>query len=182
MFPVFQVKKRGTSGTDVLGSVTRTTQGRENWVSDGCVGFLKAGAHLIYGRWHRRVGFWLFAPVSPHQVDDILARSEWEILDGYWGERAQIVLDEASRWHKTHFQASDAIGAAGVMRREATDDDWDSEMIKHGWDHEHCAICWEKLGRSGQLEGYLSTQSVWVCEQCYVNFVEPRSLEFIPSV
>jgi hypothetical protein len=55
------------------------------------------------------------------------------------------------------------------------------ELVKAGWDHEHCAICWQTLGLGGQPEAYVSDHGTWVCEQCYVNFVERRSLDFIPS-
>jgi hypothetical protein len=56
-----------------------------------------------------------------------------------------------------------------------------AELVESGWDHEHCAICWETLGPGGQAEGYVSGQRTWVCERCYLNFVERRSLDFIPS-
>lgn len=57
-----------------------------------------------------------------------------------------------------------------------------AQVVKAGWDHEHCAICWETLGPGGQPEGYVISQRIWVCERCYVNFVERRSLDFIQSV
>ena len=189
IFPAFHLQRSSVlEATAVVGSVTRTTHGRENWVGDGWFGFLKAGDQLIPGRWHRREDSWAFAPDNVGDLDAIRARPEWEVLDGYWGERAEIVLDQARQWHKAAFQPTNAIrfeGPAGTWVREASDSDTTGgEIIKAGWDHEHCAICWETLGPGGQSYGYVSAQGArrtWVCEQCYVHFVQRGSLDFIPS-
>jgi len=56
------------------------------------------------------------------------------------------------------------------------------ELVEGGWDHEHCAICWEAIGPVDQVEGYFSAPDTWVCERCYVDYVARRSLEFIQNV
>jgi hypothetical protein len=206
MFPVFRVAEGGAGGqAGVVGTVTRTTHGRENWIGDEWIGFLKAGAKLVAGRWHRRGDLWQFAPESQDDLDAILAQSEWEVLDGYWGERAEVVLDQTRQWDRARFRPTDAIriqGPGGVWLRPvirtdedpattvarafpagATSDGGDTsgaEVVEAGWDHEHCTICWETLGPGGQADGFVSKRT-WVCERCYVDFVEQRSLAFIPS-
>jgi hypothetical protein len=207
MLPVFHLREKDVGGTTgVVGIVTRTTHGREDWVGDGWIGFLKAGPRLIAGRWHRRGDLWEFAPEDADDLNLISAQPKWEVLDGYWGERAGIVLDQTRRWDKARFEPRDAIqfrGPSGIWLKPASGTDDDSpklarafpgetasaaadasgtEVIKAGWDHEHCAICWETLGPGGQAEGYVSAEQTWVCERCYVDFVERRSLDFIPSV
>ena len=207
LFPAFHVRERSVGAkAGVLGTVTRTSQGREDWIGDGWIGCLKAGAKLVFGRWHRRGDLWEFAPEGSDEVDEVVAQREWEVLDGYWGERAEIVLDQTRRWDRARFEPTDAIrlqGPAGVWLKPVTGDDegtpttsagafpagataggseiGGAEVVESGWDHEHCAICWETLGPRGQPEGYVSGQRTWVCERCYLNFVERRSLDFIPS-
>ena len=186
MFPVFSVREGGAGErAGVIGAVTRTTHGQENWVGDGWVGFLRAGAKVIAGRWHQRADLWAFVPENSDDVAAIRARTEWEVFDGYWGERAEIVLDHTRQWHKAHFQPTDAVrlhGPDGVWLRQAIDtDNAGGEVVKDGWDHEHCAIRGETLGPAGQPEGYVSAQRIWVCESCYLSFVERGSLDFIPS-
>jgi hypothetical protein len=206
MFPIFRVIEGGETDDSVVGTVTRTTHGSETWVGDGWIAILKGGVELIRGRWHRKGDLWEFAPKHPNDRDAICAQREWEVLDSYWGERAEIVLDETRQWDKARFRPTDAIriqGPAGAWitplsgideappvrpsrlfppnTASTIDDTWHAEAVEAGWDHEHCAICWETLGPDAQAEGYVSEPRTWVCEQCYNQFVERRSLEFIPS-
>lgn len=206
-FPAFQPRERSVgSEPGVRGTVTRTTQGRENWVGDGCIGCLKAATKLVFGRWYRRDESWEFVPDESDEIDAIVAQREWEVLDGYWGKRAEIVLDQDRRWIRARFETTHAVrlqGSTGALTPLSADDGspatlpaigfpagattggsetGDAEVLGSGWDHEHCAICWEKVGHDGQAEGYVSGQRTWVCERCYRDFVESRSLGFIPSV
>jgi hypothetical protein len=55
-----------------------------------------------------------------------VAQRDWEVLDGYWGERAEIVLDQDRRWVRARFEPTDAVrlqGTAGVWLRPVSDDD-----------------------------------------------------------
>jgi hypothetical protein len=201
MFPLFRVEGagRGDAG-GVVGTVTRTTHGRESWIGDGAVGYLKIGSRMVEGRWHARGASWEFVPDAPDLMEVVLAHPESEAFDGYWGERAELVLDETRRWSKATFQPTSAMrmhGPGVVLFRPddatslaaipavggASVDSQTSgaEVIPGGWDHEHCAICWETIGAGGQAEGYVSNQRTWVCSPCYGAFVELRSLDFIPS-
>jgi len=155
------------------------------------------GGKLVRGRWHHGGGdLWKFEPDDRNQLNAIQATPEWEILDGYWGERAEIVLDATRRWDKVPFQPRDAIRIHGVTDTdedsptrarefsgaESADDTRCAEVVEGSWDHEHCVICSETLGTGGQSDGYVSSQQTWVCERCYIDFVMRRSLDFIPSV
>jgi hypothetical protein len=156
---------------------------RTGSIGDGWIGCLKTGAKLVFGRWHRRDDLWEFAPEESGEVDAVVTQREWEVLDGYWGERAQIVLDENRRWVRARFEPTDAIrlkGPAGVWLRPVAEADEGmattsarafpagtrtgggdagaAEVVESAWDHEHCAICWETLGPGGQAEGYVSGQ------------------------
>jgi hypothetical protein len=154
MFPVFRVAPG--EGSDIAsGTVTRTTQGDETWIADRWLGYLKAGDEMIAGRWYQEGDHWKFAPADRKDLERIHARPEWDVLDGYWGERAKLVLDRTVPWRKA--------------------------CVSEEHNHEHCAIDSEKLGVGGQPEGYVNAQEIWVCEQCFRKFVEPGSLDFIPG-
>src|SRR5207302_34276 len=76
--------------------------------------------------WHQRGELWEFAPDNPDDLATIRARPDWDVLDGYWGERAELVLDQTRRWDKTRVQPTDAIrvqGPTGVWLRPITDTD-----------------------------------------------------------
>lgn len=184
MVPVFRVSDVDPGETSrVLGAVTRTTYGRETWVGDGWIGFLRGGATVIAGCWLQRIDLWVFVPDNPDDVEPIRARIEWEVFDGYWGERVEIVLDSTRQWHKARFQPTGAVrfrGPDGVWLGEVADSD-NEGLVKDGWDHEHCAICWKTIALTSQPEGYVSEQGNWVCESCYTSFVEPGSLAFMPG-
>src|SRR5262245_52679649 len=119
MLPLFRVEGAalGEAG-GVVGTVTRTTHGGQSWIGDGWIGFLKMGATMVAGRWHSRGNSWEFVPDEAELVKAILAHPEAEVLDGYWGERAELVLDETLSWSRATFQPTDAIryrGPDGVL-------------------------------------------------------------------
>ncbi len=164
MFPQFKLSRSTAEGIE--GHVSRTTQGSETWIGDGHIGYLRTESTLIEGRWKLRGECWIFAPKNDADRAKIASRSSWEILDGYWGERAELVLNEKLKWEKIPFEPRDAVRG--------------SEVIKGGWDHEHCAVCWEKIGAYGQASGFVSASNIWICEQCHGKYVSVRSLSFVP--
>jgi len=100
------------------------------------------------------------------RVDDagaaarIVAASPWWMLDGYWGDRAEIVLDDHHPWSHERFPASR--------------------------DHDHCAICDAKIGRYGRPDGYRRRDrghddATWICPECRERWVVPGSLGFVPG-
>jgi hypothetical protein len=197
MLPLFRVEGTGLGEAGgIIGTVTRTTHGRESWIGDRWIGYLVMGTRLVAGRWHARGNNWEFVPDDLNLVEGVLAHPESEVLDGYWGERAELVLDETSSWIKARFQPTDAVrthGPGGVLLRpddssppatgeaNAGSETSAAEVVPDGWDHEHCAICWEKIGAGGQVDGYVNPERAWVCVRCYLDFVEPRSLNFVPA-
>lgn len=141
----------------------------------------------------RRSG-WEFVPDDRDAVTAILAQPHWEVLDSYWGERAELVLDETREWSRASFEPRAAVqfSSPGGRIRGALDlatlralsgpsRPEDLEVVPDGWDHEHCELCWEKIGLGGQAQGYVSRNANWVCASCYTAFIEPRSLSFIPE-
>ncbi len=149
-FPRFHIV-RSDSG-EILGSVTATTFGNEKWVSDGCVGYLMADMKPVSGRCHVQGDFWAFVPDDHCAIQVLRPDTECVVLDGYWGERAELGLDPDRIWQKARYEG----------------------------DHDHCAVCWETLGPVDRSDGYVSEDATWICCRCYDAFVQQRSLDFIP--
>jgi hypothetical protein len=151
LFPRYHIIR--ADANEVFGSVTATTYGSETWVGDEWLGCLMGKDRFIFGRWHERGDSWGFVPDDTSVIEMLRPNTEWGILDGHWGERAELVLDATSKWQKALYEESD---------------------------HDHCAICWETLGQGGQPQGYVTQDATWICSGCYESFVQKRSLEFIP--
>lgn len=123
-----------------------------------------------------------FLPDDPAATGCLRVGQSYPYLDGYWGERAELVLGAARTWCETAFQPADAVRFKtphGEFWRRASDvEPADGTLISEGWDHEHCSICWEKIGCFGQASGFLSEDD-WVCGECFRQFVSPKSIAFV---
>jgi hypothetical protein len=71
------------------------------------------------------------------------AGGSYPYLEGYWGERAELVLDEDQTWREADYRPRDTTRIGGGV-------------IPGGWHHEHCSICWERIGVGGQPSGFVS--------------------------
>lgn len=108
-------------------------------------------------------------------------------LDGYWpASVVRLIASPETRWVHRRFEASDAVAyvkqglrcwckaslgrSAGRAR---------GEIIKGGWDHEHCEICNRKIGESGEPFGYVDSQDHWLCEKCYAQYAEQHDISFV---
>lgn len=155
LFPVFRIiaGAEPASASGLLGVVSSTQLGGETWVGDGCLGYLKCGNSLVLGRWHRRGERWEFVPGRLEHLAPLRGVTEFEVLDGYWGERAELVLDRALAW---------------------THDEWSTEG-----DHDHCAVCWAAISRTENRGHFVSSSRQRICEPCHRDYVSTRSLGFV---
>jgi hypothetical protein len=108
------------------------------------------------------------------------------IYDGYWSDRVRLVIDDRLIWARHRFTAPDAFvepaPQGGTMWRVATPEDvarTDGKIVPGGWDHEHCDICWAKIGAGGDPEGYSTPDDHWVCVRCYEQHIACRDLSFV---
>jgi hypothetical protein len=182
-YPSFTVTAVSDGGDAVVyGHLSRTWHGRENWVSDHWLGVLVRDKQAVAGRWKASPEGWVFLLEDSAALGAFEPGARWDVLDGYWGERAEIVLDASRRWHETTFAPSDAVEfrGGGTRWQMSAADVAGGGVVEGGWDHEHCAICWETID-ADRPEAYFSEPNKWVCKECFEAFVRQRSLGFIPE-
>ena len=54
------------------------------------------------------------------------------------------------------------------------------DLVENGWTHDHCEICFETISNKpgyGETDGYVADNSVWLCEQCFSLFIEPKDVQ-----
>jgi hypothetical protein len=159
-----------------------------SWVGEGWIaGLYLGGGRFLWGRFRDIDTAARTCSFYPDQAAEISALREGEsypFMDGYWGERAELVLDEKRHWQRTRFEPADmvrfpAAGGGWMATRMSPEAPRGGEVVLGGWDHEHCDICQKKIGRGGEAEGFFSLPDSWVCEECYFGFVALRSLAFV---
>ena len=151
-FPRFDVTHRGEPAGILSGKVSAVRMGAETWVGDGHLGYLFDGESLTRGRWHEAEGDWGFMPTDGPPASAQLKLEQYVILDSYWGQLAEIVLDREHSW-------SPAVWSDSV-------------------DHDHCALCWSTID-SGNPRHRDNGRGSIVCPDCHDRYVEQGSLDFI---
>jgi hypothetical protein len=50
-----------------------------------------------------------------------------------------------------------------------------AEIVKGGWDHEHCGLCWTEisLAPGNQSAGYTDGKG-WLCIACFEHYIATR--------
>ena len=99
-----------------------------------------------------------------------------------------MILDPQAVWKRTeftpspaqHFRQGDVYGWTKAGH-ELRDDAILTYLDEAGWDHEHSELCQSKIGRGGDSHGYVDRHDRWLCERCYRETGEPRSLGFVFS-
>jgi hypothetical protein len=127
--------------------------------------------------------FW--SPKNPIQVGTV---ARW--LDGYWqAYHVTMILDPQAAWKRTQFTPSPAQhfqrgGVHGWTKagHKLPDDAVPTHVEEVGWDHEHCELCQSKIGRGGDAHGYVDGHDRWLCQRCYHDYAELRSLGFVFSI
>ena len=156
----------------------------ENWIA----GLYLGNGRFLWGRFRlvdTKARSCSFFPKNTAELTTI-SLTGYPFMDGYWGERAELVLDESRRWMHAKFEATDMIAfraadGTSMATRSSPEAPQGGKLVAGGWDHEHCFICQKKIGRGGEPTGYFSAPDEWVCESCYHSFVVPQSLAFCHS-
>jgi hypothetical protein len=160
------------------------------WAEENAIaGLYLGGGRFLWGRFSgvdRTAATCEFRPDDPSELLALQPGGSYPYADGYYGERAELVLDPSRTWHQSVFHPTDSVRfrtTAGVMETRADGANVEGgERVPCGWDHEHCSICWSKIGVGGWTVGYVDQSGEWVCEDCHGRFVEPRSIDFVTWV
>jgi hypothetical protein len=125
-----------------------------------------------------------FVPSAAQDISRLQRGMTYRRFDRYWGERAALVLDRQRHWTQRTFQPVDAVAfkRAGVtLVQKATNQNLPegATLIRNGWDHEHCDLCWETISGQTDPVAMFCEPEHWICRKCYERFVVPRSLDFI---
>ncbi len=155
------------------------------WIGVGHVVALVLGNRFIWGKWRDGDQSGGSASIhfnNPADAGGLQAGVAYPFIDSYWGDRAELVLDSSTSWRRAVFAPVDAVsvtGPDGSLMRKAGPDDVSGQIVAGAWDHEHCEVCWQKIGAGGQAVGWVNSEGQWACESCYVAYVAARSLEFV---
>ncbi len=179
--PVLMVSDVEPDSRLIKGQVSRW-----QWVGEGWIAYLYlGGGQLIEGRFRnvdettKGVSFAVEASEFP---SGIAARDSIPFFDGYWGERAVIVLNEALQWRKETFKTGDAIRYYMVRDGDTLRPylgDGQPEIEAGGNTHNHCDICWATISESENHQYMRSSNDDGICVDCFRKYVGQRSIGFV---
>lgn len=95
-----------------------------------------------------------------------------------------LIKDPLRKWQKETFTQQDAIvrrvngGVTGQKKSEGEEPAADEWIMPGGWDHEHCALCWETISdfEGHQHSGYTDGKK-WLCADCYKKYIRDDILK-----
>jgi hypothetical protein len=161
------------------------------WISEQSKGCIIFEDSLVWGKFVSIVTDEKTARFIPDRKEITAALhidSKYDYLDGYWGERADLVFDRNLKWVRNEFKSEDAIEfiidgkrIRGVSGQQPIAGAEEVHCIEGGWDHEHCAICWETIGdyEVQKKTGYKNQNNEWICTHCYCSYVIPKKIDFV---
>lgn len=112
-------------------------------------------------------------------------------VDYNWSpKKVAFALESARAWKRTIFKVEDSVRyrdpkvpgwwASHVATRHVSEGATEVQIVKNGWDHEHCHFCTSRIGRLGARYGYYSkAENDWLCISCYKKFVARHDLRFL---
>jgi hypothetical protein len=169
--------------TTYLGTFDSMPRSDSSWRGYLCV----RETHFVCGHFFQMADDAIrFVPWDKNQPSCLDLGFSYPYLDGSWGEKAALVLDPTRQWQRREFQPEDAFevepsepGGARRWGKASQHEQPQGRIIPGGWQHEHCAICWETIARYAKTHGYKSSDDTWICESCYERYVVTRSIDFM---
>jgi hypothetical protein len=184
--PTLTISSVGEQSADAIAS-------DQKWIGEKHIVCILIGAdHFVWGRLmnvEKETSRCTFVPFKSGRSTTIDATKlpmlqvgrRYPLFDGYWGERAELALNRLLEWREREYVAPDAVWfeRSRTMRPFSGDVPEGGVLVKSGWDHEHCQICWETISQQTNPVGVFAEPDYWICKDCYSRFVLPRSLDFI---
>ncbi|WP_420598153.1 hypothetical protein [Neptuniibacter sp.] len=101
---------------------------------------------------------------------------QWKVSD----IKDEVIWCRGENWTHTTFTPTKAILHKNVLSNvsQHSDREPNGKLVKDGWEHEHCQICWWKIYASENPEigtGY-SNGKIWVCTECYEQFIKGNAI------
>lgn len=158
MFPKFKIIQimKNENKLELIGTISSDSFKDHKWVDDKWVGSLKLNDSIIFGRWYKETNDWKFI-VDKEDIAkaNFAIEQEVELVDGYWGERVELVIDKSIKWRE-------AIYLATGKR-----------------DHDHCLICWARISEIENKHYLIANEQDAVCSDCFENYIKQVSFDFI---
>lgn len=118
------------------------------------------------------------APSTDHNQDDptvLIHGDRWKIRDV--ADEVRSLIKE--NWHREVWKPTPALvhkkGGRSTQYRGQKFDPEKIDLVKDGWNHDHCAICWWTLHETEVPDngiGYHNENNVWICSECFQQFFE----------
>lgn len=150
--PQFRTRKVERNPARLIGDLSDTHYGSEVWVKQGWLGDLRVRNRFVVGRWSKVGSQWAFTPKDAAELESLASVQQFQVFDCYWGERAEIALDESLDWDRTT---------------------WDAPS-----DHDHCCFCWATISVYENTDHYMVHANLRACSACYLSYVQLRSIDF----
>ena len=102
--PTFSASRIDFDGLRLYGQLDSTSHGDGTELKSGHVCYLRFGTRVIFGALETEGDGWAFtlkpdpAIENPAFPDGVELHREFEVWDGYYGQRAAIVLDGSLKW------------------------------------------------------------------------------------
>ena len=103
-------------------------------------------------------------------------------VETWWTDWQLALVEDRSRlWRQEAFQPHDGLahsadGTRLMRKRPPGEPPAPNEaIVEAGWDHEHCALCWEKIATyEGCQHTGMTDGNDWLCITCYQRYILPR--------
>ncbi len=87
-------------------------------------------------------------------------------------------VDKSEKWTRVVFHSTDAVEVTetagdgkqirGIRKLKSGEQlASDAVVVKSGWDHEHCEVCWTHIN-SGD-DAYRNERDLWLCLDCFAK-------------
>jgi hypothetical protein len=158
MFPTFKINQviKADKGLELTGNISSDSFKGQKWVDDNWIGSLRIDNLIVFGRWHKQNSDWKFrVDFEDSSKVNFSVGQEVELIDGYWGERVELVIDKNIKWKEAAYSATDRS------------------------DHDHCLICWATISEIENRQYMLANERTAVCLDCFETYIKQDSFGFI---
>lgn len=107
----------------------------------------------------------------------LVAGSAYSFIIWWRPDQLEIAQSSSQLWHKQLFAPQDMVLIVipgGQLGRQVIEEESVSEdgLVRGGWDHEHCFLCWENISahETGPNDGYTNGKE-WLCATCYMTYI-----------